>query len=432
MRERREIEVVADWRDLEGPCRMGVLTATPARGREVFSFEYDDGWLASGQHQRLDPSLQLYPGPQYPPGDREQFGVFLDSAPDRWGRVLMKRREAQLARAEDRPERVLVESDYLLGVHDAHRIGALRYRLADRFLDDNADFASPPWTSLRELQHASMQLEREGAEGRADYARWLRMLVSPGGSLGGARPKASVRDEQGSLWIAKFPSRHDERDVGAWEMVVHDLARAAGVDVPEARIEVFGSRDSNPKRHRTFLTRRFDRTPQDPQDRRRIHFASAMTLLDRIDGLDGSEGASYLEIAEALMQYGVEPSEDLEQLWRRIVFSICVSNVDDHLRNHGFLLGSKGWRLAPAYDLNADPQGNGLTLNISETDNAQDLDLAIGAAPWFRLSSPAAVAVLAEVKAAVSTWRSVAEARGVARIERDAMARAFRVVDVGA
>jgi serine/threonine-protein kinase HipA len=403
---------------------MGLLTATPARGKEVFAFEYADNWLASRAHQPLDPSLQLYPGPQYPQSDREQFSVFLDSAPDRWGRVLMRRRESWLARAEGREERPLVESDYLLGVHDQHRIGALRYRIDGRFLDDNDELAAPPWTSLRDLQHASLQLERDGVENDRDYGRWLRMLVSPGGSLGGARPKASVRDEHDNLWIAKFPSRHDERDMGAWEMVVHDLARAAGIDVPEARLEVFGGRDSNPRRHRTFLTRRFDRTA----DRHRIHFASAMTLLDRIDGADSREGASYLELAEVLLRSGARASEDLEQLWRRIVFSICVSNVDDHLRNHGFLLGPDGWRLAPAYDLNADPQGNGLTLNISETDNAQDLELALGVADWFRVAPHAARTIRAEITNAVVDWRAMADARRIPRAERDAMGRAFRAV----
>ena len=217
MGKQRIIEVVADWVNLGGPTMMGRLTATPARGKEVFAFEYEKAWLSSGSRQQLDPSMALYGGPQYPGKNRENFGVFLDSSPDRWGRVLMRRREAQLARAEGRAERHLLESDYLLGVHDGHRMGALRFRMDGRFLDDNSELASPPWTSLRELEHASLQLEREGVEDEPDYGRWLRMLIAPGGSLGGARPKASVRDEKGRLWIAKFPSRSDENDVGAWE-----------------------------------------------------------------------------------------------------------------------------------------------------------------------------------------------------------------------
>ncbi|MBW2465189.1 MAG: HipA domain-containing protein, partial [Deltaproteobacteria bacterium] len=276
MSAQRLIEVFADWSELGGPTLMGHLSAAPARGKEIFSFEYDEAWLASGQHAPLDPTMALYRGPQYPSSGRTNFGVFLDSCPDRWGRVLMRRREAQLARAEGRDERRLLESDYLLGVHDGHRMGALRYRVDGRFLDDNDELASPPWTSLRELEHASLELERSDAASDPEYGLWLRMLIAPGGSLGGARPKASVRDEHGHLWIAKFPSRSDEEDTGAWESVVHGLAGAAGIDVPEAELRVFGPSDGPGRGHHTYLSRRFDRTASGS----RIHFASAMTLLE--------------------------------------------------------------------------------------------------------------------------------------------------------
>jgi serine/threonine-protein kinase HipA len=189
--DQRTIEVVADWASLGRPVPMGRLTATPARGKEVFAFQYDEAWLASGSGRQLDPSLQLYGGPQYPGKDRDNFGVFLDSSPDRWGRVLMRRREAQLARAQGRAPRRLLESDHLLGVHDGHRMGALRFRVDGVFLDDDDELASPPWTSLRELQHASLQLERGDVEDDPEYGRWLRMLIGPGGSLGGARTKAT-------------------------------------------------------------------------------------------------------------------------------------------------------------------------------------------------------------------------------------------------
>ncbi|MCB9879712.1 MAG: type II toxin-antitoxin system HipA family toxin [Planctomycetes bacterium] len=425
MSTRRIIDVVADWTGLAGPTRVGALTATPARGKEVFAFEYDDGWLRDGHGHVMDPALQLYRGPQYPSAERQQFGVFLDSAPDRWGRVLMRRREALRARREQRPERVLLESDYLLGVHDAHRIGALRYRVEQRFLDDDEALAAPPWTSLRELQNASLQLERDDVEHDPDYERWLRMLVSPGGSLGGARPKASVRDERGRLWIAKFPSRHDENDVGAWEMVVHRLAAAAGIDVPEARLDVFGRGAANRQGHRTFSSRRFDRD----DDGRRRHFTSAMTMLGRSDGEQGHADASYLELAGVLMQHGSQPTEDLAQLWRRVAFSVCVSNTDDHLRNHGFLHEGNGVRLAPAYDLNANPDGNGLTLNISETDNTQDLGLLLQVAEWFRLRPPAAGTILDTVRNAVRGWRDVASQLGLGAATQQRMARAFRLVE---
>lgn len=396
---------------------MGRLHATPARGKEVFSFEYDLAWLERDAAQALDPKLALFTGPQYAPEARDNFGVFLDSSPDRWGRTLLQRREAHLARSEKRKPRPLVELDYLLGVYDGHRLGGLRFRIGDGpFLDDNQALASPPWTSLRELEQASLRLEAEGAEDERDYATWLRLLIAPGRSLGGARPKASVLDPRGALWIAKFPSREDTDDVGAWEYVMHQLGRRAGIAVAEARLERFGS-----ARH-TFLTRRFDRTPS----RGRRHFASAMTLLDRADG---EAGASYLDLAAVLVQGGAHTAADLVELWRRIVFFICVSNVDDHLRNHGFLLEPKGWTLAPAYDVNPIPYGDGLSLNISETENAQDLELAREVAATFRIKRAAADEILDEVVTAVQGWPGEAAKAGIARAEQERMAPAFRVAD---
>lgn len=415
----REIEVCADWEGLEGPLRVGRLSASPVRGKEVFSFQYDAAWLEGSHRAQLDPALGLYAGPQYPPAKRAIFGVFLDSCPDRWGRVLMRRREALLARSEKRAERRLLESDYLLGVHDGHRMGGLRFCCGGPLLDDRQELAAPPWTSLRELEQACLQLEQEDAEQQPEYAHWIRMLIAPGGSLGGARPKASVLDEDGQLWIAKFPSQRDSEDVGAWESVAHELARSAGVQVPEARLGQFGS-----SRH-TFLSRRFDRTPAGG----RLHFASAMTLLERSDGEDSEDGASYLELAEVLIQQGVDTKADLEQLWRRIAFSICVSNTDDHLRNHGFLLTRRGWRLAPAYDINPDPHGEGLKLNVSESDNAQSLELLLEVAPYFRVSAARAGEVLREVLRAVRGWEQVATARGLPSAARQRMRRAFRVAE---
>lgn len=416
MSARRAIEVWADWEAQVSPRKLGLLHATPARGKEVFSFEYESSWLESAAHAQLDPELRLHRGPQYPAHERANFGLFLDSSPDRWGRVLMRRREAWLARIEERPERRLVESDYLLGVHDGHRMGALRFKTDGDFLDDNDELASPPWTSLRELEQASLQLEREDATEDAEYATWLRMLIAPGGSLGGARPKASVTDEHGALWIAKFPSRRDDEDIGAWEAVVHELAVRAGVQVPEARLQRFGS-----KQH-TFLSRRFDRK----ENGQRVHFASAMTLLERADGDAADEGASYLELADFLTRFGAQTSADLEQLWRRIAFSICVSNTDDHLRNHGFLLASDGWVLAPAYDMNPDPHGEGLKLNISETDNAQNLELLMNVAPHFRVKPAHAEQIIDEVRSAVGEWKTVAIAHDLSPAAQGRMARAFR------
>jgi serine/threonine-protein kinase HipA len=268
--ERRQLYVYADWQGLaQGPQLMGTLSAVPVRGKEVFSFAYAPQWLALPQAQALDPALQLFAGPQYLPEDQPNFGLFLDSAPDRWGRLLMRRREAALARQQERRERPLLESDYLLGVFDGHRMGGLRFKTdpAGPFLDDNRAMAAPPWTSLRELEYASLQLERADAPQDPDYLKWLFMLVAPGSSLGGARPKASVVDEHGQPWIAKFPSGQDEHDVGAWEAVVNELAQAAGLRVATGRAQRFNSR------HHTYLSQRFDRTAAGE----RRHFASAMT-----------------------------------------------------------------------------------------------------------------------------------------------------------
>lgn len=410
--ERREIHVVADWSMLGGAREVGVLTATPHRRKEVFAFEYHETWLADPAAQLLDPALALYRGPQYASPEASNFGVFLDSSPDRWGRVLMTRREAYRARSEDRRPRALLESDYLLGVFDGHRLGGLRFKTTPdgAYLDDDIELASPPWTSLRELEQASLRLEEAGSEEDPSYGRWLNMLLAPGRSLGGARPKASVLDPAGDLWIAKFPSRHDDFDVGAWEGVVHTLATRAGLLTSEAQARRFGGR------HHTFLTRRFDR---DGAARR--HFASAMTMLRRRDGDHGS----YLELGEVLAQRGAQPARDLEQLWRRIAFFVCVSNVDDHLRNHGFLLDSDGWSLAPAYDMNPLPWGDGLSLDILDGDNSLDLELVRDAAPHFRLDQDRATAVLAEVLAAVRTWPEVASRAGLSRAEQQTMEPAF-------
>jgi serine/threonine-protein kinase HipA len=280
-----EILVYADWFELKGPAPMGVLSVTHVKGREVFSFAYDKDWLKKGQAQMLDPDLQLFTGPQYPTPDKKNFGIFLDSSPDRWGHVLMKRREAIAAKLEKRKEKTLFQEDYLLGVFDQQRMGALRFKLSEDgpFLNDNAGLAAPPWTSLRELEFASLQLEKETLSD-SESLKWLNMLMAPGASLGGARPKAGVTDEKGSLWIAKFPAAGDRGDTGAWEMVANELAKDAGIDVATGQAKRF-----NDKRH-TYLTKRFDRIGT----KRRLHFASAMTLQGQSDG---AEDMSYLDLA---------------------------------------------------------------------------------------------------------------------------------------
>lgn len=420
----REIEVWGDWQELGAPALMGYLRSSLSRGKEVFSFSYENQWLASAAARQLDPDLQLVSGPQYlNSGDRPNFGLFLDSSPDRWGRLLMQRREAALARIANRPAHRLQETDYLLGVHDQQRSGALRFKeleTSDEWLNHESSMRTPPWSSIRELEQASWKIQDASANDDPHYLEWLNLLIAPGSSIGGARPKAGVSDTQGDLWIAKFPGRSDTRDIAAWEMLVHQLALEAGLRVAEADLQSFGGG------HRTFMTRRFDRMPG-TNGTQRIHFASAMTLLGHTDGKDHLTGASYLELVEFIARQGAQPVSDLEELWRRIVFSIAVSNTDDHLRNHGFLFTENGWILSPAYDLNADPTGNGLSLNISETDNALNFDLALEVAPYFRIKPQSANKIMHEVTSAVRGWKKHASALGIARTEQEIMAAAFRV-----
>ncbi len=417
------IAIYADWDGLPAPLRLGVLHAQRGAGRDIFEFAFDVAALAHSAvvNLQLDPRLGLFEGRQHPPQGNQTFGVFADASPDRWGRMLMRRRLEREQRAGQVDKKVrLYESDYLLGVHDAFRVGALRFRLDDvgDFLDNRHGVAAPPFVQLRELEAASLALERDEDNTAAEGDDWLRMLIAPGGSLGGARPKASVVDPNGHLWIAKFPSLRDAHDIGAWEMVVHTLARSCGLRVPASLARRFASQ------HHTFLVKRFDRTT----DRRRLHFASAMTLTGHQDGDDGSTGVSYLEIARVLIEHGAQTNTDLQQLWSRIVFNLLVSNTDDHLRNHGFVLvPRKGWCLSDAYDMNPVADSHGLKLNISEADNAMDLDLARSVAAYFRVAAKTADVIIERNRAIVKQWPKIATQLGVPAREQARMASAFQL-----
>ena len=416
------IWVYADWEPMDAPLLMGVLVAQRVRGKEVFSFEYHEGWLGSDQPiLHLDPNLGFYKGKQYLPDGKNNFGLFLDSAPDRWGRLLMRRREALQAKLEGREEKTLFESDYLIGVFDGHRMGGLRFKLDQdgEFVNNQKKMATPPWTSLRELEYASLQLEKDDAIEDPEYTKWLGMLMDPGSSLGGARPKASVLDEQSNLWIAKFPSSNDDKNIGAWEMVLHELAKACGIQVPGARLFQFSGK------HHIFLSKRFDRI-----NHKRIHFASAMTLLGYQDGADFHDGLSYLDIAAFIIQHGASVKADLEQLWRRVVFNILVSNTDDHLRNHGFILTNIGWQLSPAYDMNPNEMGNGLTLNISENSNEQDISLALETAKHYKLKNDEAIKILNDMQREIAKWRTVAKKVSIGSSEIEQTKRAFRAAEM--
>lgn len=412
----RSVQVYVDIDGAGGPVRMGTLHAQSSGRQEVFSFEYAPEWLRSEAAFAFDPDLQLLEGAQYPAQSRGNFGIFLDSAPDRWGRLLMQRRENLHARQEQRTARRLTEWDYLLGVHDETRLGALRLRSLEggEFLDSDRQMAAPPITSVRELQAASEGLERHlDDEQNPEYARWLNQLVAPGSSLGGARPKASVRDETGALCIAKFPSRADTRNMAAWEMLTHRLAAKCGIHLPQARLLESGDRDQS-----TFLVKRFDRTSHGG----RRAFVSAMTLTQR---RDGEPGASYLEMVELLQRQGAETLGDTHQLFRRIVFSVLIHNTDDHLRNHGFFIEERGLRLSPAYDMNPSVDSDDLTLAINETETLCDVEIARAAHKMYALSLKEADGIIADVETAVKTWRAEAEAFRIRRSEQDQMAAAF-------
>ncbi len=414
--EEKTIYVYENWSETL-PVLIGKLYAFSVRGKEQFSFEYDEPWLVSEQaNYFLDPDLTLYRGRQYVPMDKAMFGVFADSCPDRWGRVLMRRREAVQARKESRKPRMLRESDYLLGVYDKTRMGALRFKTEKdgEFLSNDKNLAVPPWTTLRALESASLGFENDesGLE-----EKWLKQLLVPGSSLGGARPKATVQDVKGNLWIAKFPSKHDEVNSGAWEKVIHDLAGLCGLNVPEAKVETFSKTGS------TFLVKRFDRNGN-----RRIHFASAMTLLGKTDGASGEDGAGYLDIVSFIRQNGAAPELDLKELWKRIVFNMAVSNTDDHLRNHGFILTKKGWRLSPLYDVNPVPYGNNLSLNVSIDDSSISIELALSVAKYFDIDEQKAEIYADEIRATVrDNWERLAYRYGLSRGACEYMRPAFEI-----
>ncbi|MCK0114566.1 type II toxin-antitoxin system HipA family toxin [Gelidibacter sp. F63206] len=410
-----DIYIYAHWKGMQEPQLIGVLSALHAKGKKAFSFEYNKDWLKSKKQLVLDPDIQFYSGPQYPT-NKENFGVFLDSMPDTWGRTLMKRKQAQLASETGERARTLYDIDYLLGVFDESRMGALRFKTDPDgpFLDNNKLTSTPPWSSIRELQDAAQNFENDG--NNEEVKKWLAILMAPGSSLGGARPKANILDEKGDLWIAKFPSKNDTTDKAAWEYLAYQLALKAGVHMAPSRIEkISGS-------FHTFFTKRFDR-----ENGERIHFASAMTMTGNNEDTIRDHTASYLELAEFIQTNGAMVNENLEQLWRRIVFNIAISNTDDHLRNHGFILTSQGWILSPAYDLNPSIDKDGLALNIDMDNNALDYDLAFSVGDFFRLTDEQMSVILFDVIGAVTDWEELADKIGISKSEQQLMGKAFNI-----
>lgn len=402
--------------DLDGvPHLVGRLWARVRKNKEGATFEYNEAWLEHPNRFSLEPALKLGPGPFHTVADTPMFGAIGDSAPDRWGRALMRRMERRRAEHEGQAPRTLHEMDYLLLVDDEARAGALRFAETEGgpFLRQEEVKRIPPLVELPKLLSAAEHVIEE-----TDTEEDLRLLFAPGSSLGGARPKASVREKDGHLAIAKFPRKDDEINTVVWEAVALTLAQKAGISVPAARVATVAKKP-------VLLLRRFDR-----DGKRRIPFLSAMSML----GAKDNEPHSYLEIVDALRQHGAAPKADMEALWRRIVFNILISNTDDHLRNHGFLYeGSDGWRLSPAYDLNPVPtdiKPRILTTAINEDDGTASLALAMSVAKYFELDSAKAREIAAQVGKAVSKWRDEAALHGISKNQIDRMVSAFEHEDL--
>ena len=407
-----DIEVHIDLAD--GQRRVGTLHRAPGRGAETVIFEYHADWLADPDHFSLEPALTVGPGPFVPAPGQRLFGSIGDSAPDTWGRRLMQRAERRRAEVEGRAVRTLSEADYLLGVADVSRLGALRFRNpGEEVFRAPIGAGVPGLIELGRLLGVTERILRD-EETEED----LQLIFAPGSSLGGARPKASVVDQHGNLAIAKFPKETDDYSIERWEAVALDLARAAGVRTSDHQLLDVGGRA-------VLLSRRFDR-----DDDRRIPFLSALSMM----GLRDGEHASYPELADMLNQHGARAREDAAELFRRMAFNVLISNVDDHLRNHGFLwLGRGGWMLSPAYDLNPTPtdvRARILTTTIDVDDGACDLGLVLSVAEYFGLGDAAAKAIVKATAEATASWRQVAEAKGARPAEIRRMESAFEHDDL--
>lgn len=390
---------------------VGTLWSHFNRGKETSDFEYAKEWLNNKNAFSLEPGLFFSTGKQVNPRQVPLFGSFGDSAPDTWGRVLMRRYENKLAKNENRAPKTLNEIDYLLYVNDVARQGALRFKT-----DKNGDFlfpseikAIPPIIDLVKLLAATekiIALEEKDSD--------LQLLLAPGSSLGGARPKSSVIDKNGNLCIAKFPKKDDYTNNVVWEAVALTLAKQCGLNTQEWSLEKAGKKQ-------VIIIKRFDRN-----GKKRIPFLSAMSMLNAID--NDSQVHSYMEIADAIRQYGATPKEDLLELWKRIVFSILISNTDDHLRNHGFLyVNQKGWKLSPLYDVNpSNDNKNVLSTYITENDNSQSLELVLNVCDYFEINHHEAEKIIKNMKNIVGNWKQVAKQFGLSSAEILKMECAFK------
>lgn len=404
----KKLLVYADFDWLKEIELIGELSYESLRGSDSYAFQFNDEWLKRYGNLFISADLNNYKGLQYTQLEKDIFGCFSDALPDRWGRTLLNRREQILATEEKRPVRRLSSFDYLLGIDDSSRMGGFRFKKTPDgdFINSSNTLRIPPLTSIRELIHASREIEKSEEENKLPDKKWLTQLVQPGSSLGGARPKASVVDTDKVLYVAKFPSRKDDYNAGLWEHFCHLLAKKAGINA--ASTQVISIND----KYHTLLSRRFDRT----DDGRRIHFASAMTLLGFSDGANASTGNGYLDIVDFILQNCTEVNKNLQELYRRVAFNICIGNSDDHFRNHGFLLAAKGWTLSPAYDMN--PTLNEYqSLLISNSSSKADLAILSDACEYYLLPQDVATNIISEVVAAVKDWKALATRLGIANSE---------------
>lgn len=390
-----------DWLDI--PALVGELSFDSVRGNETYSFSYDKEWLAKYGDIFLSEDLQNFPGVQYTRPERDIFSCFSDALPDRWGRTLLNRREQIAAADEKRPVKRLTSFDYLMGIDDASRVGGFRFTKTKdgEFINVDLNLRVPPLTNVRELIHAAHEIEESEEKQQLPAKKWLVQLLHPGTSLGGARPKATVIDEDGKLTVAKFPSRKDDYDVALWEHFCHVMGRKAGLNVAATRI-------INGENHHVLLSKRFDRNGEG----KRTHFASTLTLLGLEDGDNASTGFGYPDIVDFIIRHGSNVEQNLEELYKRVAFYIIVGNSDDHFRNHGFLLTRKGWELSPAYDINPTLQEN-QSLLINRSTNESDLNILLESADDYMLSKDKVARIISKVKEAMKSWQTEARRIGI-------------------
>lgn len=391
--------VFADFDWLDKPELVGELCYEKLRGSDSYAFQYDEHWLMGHAEVKLSEDINNYPGMQYTQPGQDVFGCFSDALPDRWGRTMLKRREQILASEEKRAVRSLSSFDYLMGIDDFSRMGGFRFKkeLEGEFINVSASLKIPPLTELKDLLHASREIEKSEEANVLPEKKWIAQLIQPGSSLGGARPKASVLDEKGNLCIAKFPSRKDDYDAGLWEHFSHLLAQKAGIEV--AQTKVLGGLG----KYHTFLSRRFDRK----DEAKRVHFASSMSLLGLKDGDNAQGGYGYLDMVDFILQGCCDVEQNLQELYRRVAFNMCIGNSDDHFRNHGFLLTQKGWTLSPAYDMN--PTLNEYqSLLVNESSNKADISVLLDSCESYLIKKEIAANIIQEVQTAVSGWESLA------------------------